>query len=212
MLSANEYKKYAAKMRQFVLGDTDLEVDVRFLDMLLPRRSKVLDVGCGIGNAVSGLRARGHEAFGIDPAPQVLKVAAELYDEKWFRCLASSDISANEFLSAGLPTQFDAVLLSGNVPAFLSTTELSSTFYAVRNVLAPDGILVLGTTSAAQGGPADQDIAASCHGFHLLHRYSNWHLKPFTDDSPWSVSVFSTASSREFAEGPDGIFILPSQK
>ncbi len=49
-------------MRNLTTGGTDLEVDVRFMDMLSPRGARILDIGCGIGSAVKGLRRRGHEA------------------------------------------------------------------------------------------------------------------------------------------------------
>nr|WP_233198428.1 methionine biosynthesis protein MetW [Cryobacterium sp. Y50] len=34
--------------------------------MLAGRASTILDIGCGHGSAVNGLRARGHAAFGIE--------------------------------------------------------------------------------------------------------------------------------------------------
>ena len=68
-------KAYAAKMRGFCRCSTDLEVDVRFIDMIVDRESRVLDIGCGIGNAVNGLQARGHDAFGIDPSSEVFRVS-----------------------------------------------------------------------------------------------------------------------------------------
>ncbi len=91
MSAGRDYESYAAKMRQHVRAGTDMEVDVRFVDMMTKRRSRVLDIGCGIGNAVNGLRARGHEAYGIDPTPQVLEVAGEFYDPSWFRRMAAGD-------------------------------------------------------------------------------------------------------------------------
>ena len=51
----------------------------------LRRGSTVLDIGYGNGSAVSGLRARGHAACGIDPTPELLEVAVNNFDSDWFR-------------------------------------------------------------------------------------------------------------------------------
>ncbi|WP_241977254.1 methyltransferase domain-containing protein [Cryobacterium sp. Sr8] len=85
MKSDPQLVAYAAKMRQHIIDGTDLEVDARFVDMLARRGSTELDIGCGHGSAVSGLRARGHAAFGIDPTPEVLDVALDNFDSEWFR-------------------------------------------------------------------------------------------------------------------------------
>lgn len=206
--AGRDYEGYAAKMRQHVRAGTDLEVDVRFIDMMSKRRARVLDIGCGIGNAVNGLRARGHAAYGIDPTPEVLDVARDLHNPSWFRRMAAADITAENFALNGLPKAYDIVLMSGNVAAFLSANDLRRTFDQVGELLESGGILVVGTTTAIHGGPADQDNAAARSGLSLTHRFADWHLGPFNAESPWSVSVFSASGLRDFAEIPDGIFML----
>lgn len=202
------YGNYATKMKHHVLSGTDLEVDVRFVDMLSRRSARILDIGCGIGSAVNGLRSSGHEAFGVDPTPEVLIVAEELYESSWFRNMAASDISPATLALAGLPETYDLILMSGNVPSFFSDDELAETFLQVEKLLKPSGIFVIGTTTAIQGGPVHQSRAAAATKLALTHRYADWHLSPFTSDSPWSVSVYSAAGSRDFSGGPDGMFIL----
>lgn len=208
MSVGRDYEGYAAKMRQHVRAGTDLEVDVRFIDMMSKRCGQVLDIGCGIGNAVNGLRARGHAAYGIDPTSEILDVARDLYDPSWFRRMAAVDITTENLALNGLPETYDVVLMSGNVAAFLSPNDLQRTFHQVAALLEPGGIFVIGTTTAIQGGPADQDNTAARSGLTLTHRFSDWHLGPFDAKSPWSVSVFSAPGSRDSTEIPDGIFVL----
>lgn len=208
MSTGRDYEGYAAKMRRHVLAGTDMEVDVRFVDMMSRRCARVLDIGCGIGNAVNGLRAQGHAAYGIDPTPEVLEVARDLYDPSWFRRMAAVDIEPGTLPLNGLPGAYDVVLMSGNVPSFLSANELRKTFRQVAELLEAGGIFVVGTTTAIQGGPMDQDKAAAGSGLTLSHRFSDWHLSPFHAGSPWSVSVFSAPGSRNLAEVPDGMFVL----
>ncbi|MGO2051526.1 SAM-dependent methyltransferase [Arthrobacter sp. MYb229] len=208
MDTATDLNAYAAKMRALTEEGTDLEVDVRFVDMLSSRAATILDIGCGIGNAVHGLRFRGHNAYGIDPTEAVLQVAAELHDPAWFRPISATEISVDNLVRAELPVAYDAILLSGNVPAFLSPAEFSTCFALLGELLRPQGALILGTTSALRGGPKDQDEASKTTELLLTHRYADWHLNPFSDDSPWSVSVFARTETREFPQTPDGKFIL----
>lgn len=42
----------------------------------------------------------------------------------------------------------------------------------------------------------------------LTHRYSDWHLSRFRQESLWSVSVFTAPGSRDVTDVPDGRFIL----
>jgi len=207
---ATDYDAYAAKMRGLVESGRDMEADARFVDTLVPRGAIILDVGCGIGSAVAALRERGHEAFGIDPTPAVLEVATECHDPGWFRSAAAADLSRRELGLEDLPTSYDAILLSGNVPAFLTDTDLMGVFDLAAKVLVPAGQLVIGTTTHARGGPAIQDELAVGTCLGLSHRFSDWHLGAFCDSSPWSVSVFTKAGTPRKTSGPDGMFILNS--
>lgn len=210
MAESRNMSAYAAKMRGHMEKGTDLAVDVRFIDMLADRQSHILDVGCGVGNAVNGLRARGHGAYGIDPSSDALGVAADLYDQSWFRHLSASEISTTALGDHKLPQGYDLVLMSGNVPAFLPDLEDSLT--RIGEVLRPGGTLVIGTTTHARGGPDDQDSACAAAGLRLQHRFGNWHLGEFTPDSPWSVSVFSRPGVGPKPNSPDGMFILATKE
>ncbi|MCS4592281.1 class I SAM-dependent methyltransferase [Brevibacterium sediminis] len=208
MTDPSNLSDYAAKMRRMSSNGTDLAVDARFVDMLAPRRATVLDIGCGIGNAVAALRTAGHETFGIDPAPEVLQVARELHEVSWFHELSATELTSETLADRRLPTRFDIVLMSGNVPAFLSESELAHTISVIAGLLAPGGRLVVGTTTHRRGGPADLDDCAAATSLSLTQRYSDWHLGDFEADSPWSVSVYVAPGIRHSADGPDGIHAL----
>jgi len=199
---------YAAKMRQHIAYGTDLQVDARFVDMLARRGSTVLDIGCGHGSAVSGLRARGHDAYGIDPSPEVLDVALDNFDSEWFRELGVEGLSPQRLAELGIPNSYDIVFMAGNVPAFLPDEGLRHAFIEVSTLLKPGGLFVVGTSSHARGGPVDQDVAANTACLALTQRFSDWHLGQYSGDSPWSVSVFVAPGEPTRSDTPDGIFIL----
>ena len=196
-------------MRNLAVSDVDLEVDARFVDMLIPRSARVLDVGCGIGSAVKALRQRGHEAYGIDPSEPALGVAADLFDSGWYRQLRAEDLFGSSLEELGLPLRYECVLMAGNVPAFLTSTELQAAFNNTARILSPAGLLVTGTSTQSCGGPRDQDEAADASGLALHSRFSNWHLSPFTND-PWCVSIYKAPGVPATPAGPDGMFILHS--
>ncbi|MDN5585624.1 MAG: class I SAM-dependent methyltransferase [Brevibacterium sp.] len=208
MAESQNLRGYAAKMRRHVRSNSDLEADARFVDMLAPRGSTILDIGCGIGSAVNALRRRGHDAFGLDPSPEVLDVAIELHGAQWFRSIAAADLSQPVLTDRDLPSRYDLILMSGNVPAFLTKPELASTFQTTSKLLTPGGRLVIGTSARSPGGPKDQDAFAEGTSLALENRYCDWHLGRYDADSPWSVSVFTTPGRRRADEGPDGMFVL----
>lgn len=142
--------------------------------------------------------------------PAVLDVAGDLYAPTWFRRLAATDISPGALSQSGLPETYDVILMSGNVPSFPAPDELRETFAQIAGPLDAGGIFVIGTISAVGGGPADQDVAAAATDLTLSNRFSDWHLSPFRDDSPWSDRVCSKTGTRDFTGTQDGIFILPS--
>ena len=167
-----------------------------------------MDIGCGHGSAVSGLRARGHAAYGIDPTPEVLDIAFDHFDAEWFRELGVEGLSPQKLAELGIPNSYDVVLMAGNVPAFLPDDRLRHAFIQIRELLKPGGFFVVGTSSHVRGGPVDQDSTASVDCLVLTQRFSDWHMGHYFDDSPWSVSVYVAPGKPLRSETPDGIFIL----
>lgn len=124
--------------------------------------------------------------------------------------MGAEGVSAATLSEQGLPVSYDLILMSGNVPAFTEDVGLRETFRQLPLLLNQGGGFVVGTTTHARGGPGDQELAAAGSGLTLTHRYADWHVGPFSLESPWSVSVYSNGGSRREADGPDGMFVLGS--
>ena len=190
MPARHSYEPYVKKMRGLIAAGKDLATEARFVDMISQRHSKILDIGCGHGSAVTALRQCGHEAYGIDPTDVVLDIALDLSNPDWFRRLGATELQRPTLLDAGLPDRYDVFLLAGNVAAFLTAAELKFVFVSAATLLSPGGHLVIGTTVKTGGGPSDQDAAASGTSLMLQNRFADWHLAPFLTSSQWSVSVY----------------------
>ncbi|MPV36135.1 class I SAM-dependent methyltransferase [Georgenia subflava] len=202
------WSAYAEKFRRMIGDGVDLGTEARFVDMLLPRGSNVLDVGCGTGSFVAHVRRAGHAAWGVDADPDVLAVAHEHFDARWYVRGDAVALSAPWCAENGLPGSFHAVTMLGNVPAFLPAGSAEGLMREVATILAPGGFLVVGT-SARRGAVQldDLDGAARRARLDLRARFADWHLAPFDDDSPWSVSVFAVDGALEHSS-PDAVFVL----
>lgn len=156
------------------------------------------------------MRQRGHEAFGIDPTPQVLQVAGELFDAGWFRQFAAGKLDQDVIKACGLPKEFEVIVLAGNVPAFLTPGEFQSLLTFSLKLLADTGVLIIGTTARGKGGTEHQDELLAETPLQLVGRFSDWHLSVFDSSADWSVSVYAKSQKRSGFTPPDGIFVLPS--
>ena len=77
----------------------------------LPPAGAVLEAGCGAGQVVLGLRARGYDAHGLDNAPRVIEVLREAFPEVPFdlgdiRSLPYEDASFDGYVSLGVIEHF----------------------------------------------------------------------------------------------------------
>lgn len=117
---------------------------------------RVLDVGCGTGRHVKALRDAGFEVHGADPSEDMLRGAEEHLGgarglHRWALGTPPPDALAAE-------APFDAVVAMGNVwPQVIGEEAARAGARAVRSLLAPGGLLLLGLKAFAvrerEGGP-----------------------------------------------------------
>jgi ubiquinone/menaquinone biosynthesis C-methylase UbiE len=99
----------------------------------MPPGRLVVDVGCGTGRAVGELRARGHEAVGLDPAEEMISAARTRWPAARFQLGDAYQLPFADGEVAGYRS--DKVFHLLDDPA-LALRE-------ARRVLAPDGRIVL---------------------------------------------------------------------
>jgi SAM-dependent methyltransferase len=147
-MADNETTRYYAKnaeqtSRKYESSGGALE---SLFDSYYPPGAKILDIGCGSGRDLAMLLSKGYDAFGVDPVPEMLDVALRCHTEL-----------AGRLSVAGLPNlgrpfggEFDGILCCA-VLMHLNKTELSPSIRAMREVLRPNGRVLVSYSSDRPG-------------------------------------------------------------
>lgn len=135
-------------------------------------RSSVLDVGCGTGENVLYLAARGHDCWGIDIVPVAIERAKAKATE---RGIAARFIVGNALELSKLRRQFDTVIDCGLFHTF-ADEERPVFVRSLAEVLPPGGLLHLLCFSEEEPGTygprriTQQEIRDSFHdGWKVQH-------------------------------------------
>jgi cyclopropane fatty-acyl-phospholipid synthase-like methyltransferase len=135
-------------------------------------RGSVLDVGCGTGENVLHLAARGHECWGIDFVPVVIERAKAKAAQ---RGIEAHFIVGNALELAKLGRQFDTVIDCGLFHTF-SDEERPAFVQGLTKILRPGGLLYLLCFSDEEPGTygprriTQQDIRATFHDGWLVRQ------------------------------------------
>lgn len=181
---------YVERFRSMARAGEDLAGEARFVDAMVPRGARILDAGCGPGRLGGYLAAAGHHVVGVDVDP-VLIAAAE-QDHPGPRYLVG-DLAELDLPARGIAEPFDAIVMAGNVMAFLAPGTRVRVLSRVRAHLGCDGRAVIGFGAGrdyAFGQFLDDAAAAGLTPDLLL---STWDLRPFSEDSDFLVAVLRPA-------------------
>lgn len=183
--------RYVERFRTMAAEGVDLAGEARLVDAVVPRRSRILDAGCGPGRVGAFLAEVGHDVVGVDVDP-VLVAAAE-QDHPGPEWLVA-DLAELDLPARGIPDGFDAVVCAGNVMTFLAPSTRGEVLRRLRTHLRPDGRLAvgfgLGRGYAVEAFLTDARAAALAPDLLL----STWDLRPFTEGSDFLVALLRPES------------------
>ncbi len=206
-IAASTLAHYEESADDFWRGTRDHDVSqnvaalLRHLEGAAP--FAILDLGCGPGRDLKTFRELGHEAIGVEGAPQLAAMARD-----WSGCEVWAQ---NLFALALPPARFDGVFANA-VLFHVPTEELARVLGELHATLKPGGVLFSSNPrgDGRQGWNgrrfgAYHDLAAwraylVAAGFVELEHYYRPAGLP-RDEQPWLASVWRKAS-RERAEQP----------
>ena len=110
--------------------------EARFITTLVPPPSRVLDAGCGFGRVASKLTRLGHTAIGVDADEDLIALAREDSQTRFF----VADLST---LDLRTEQEFACVVMAGNVVPYLADGTLPRVLDRLAAHLAPGGYLVV---------------------------------------------------------------------
>jgi len=126
---------------------------------------RVVDIGCGPGNAVRTAARRGAQVIGVDPSPMMLRLARAVTRD-------ASKISWSKGGAEALPVTSDWATLAWSLRTVHHWKDVTAGLAELRRVLAPSGRLLVmerdvkpGATGLASHGWTEQQaesFAAQC--------------------------------------------------
>jgi 2-polyprenyl-3-methyl-5-hydroxy-6-metoxy-1,4-benzoquinol methylase len=135
----------------------------------VPANVRVLDIGCGFGEALGYHRARGCDAHGVEADANILRVAQR----------HGLQVRVGLFEPAAYaPSSFDVVTLDQVIE---HVADPLSVLRGVEQVLKPGGMAVLSTPNARGWG-------ARLFGRRWIHWHAPYHQQFFTTESMQSAA------------------------
>jgi SAM-dependent methyltransferase len=180
---------YGETFAQRVAEGADVDGEARLADALVPRQARILDIGSGMGRVSAALAARGHHVVATEPDAALRAQSRVTYP----------DLAVLPHEALGLePAElgdFDLVVVVGNVMIFLGEGTERPVLERVRDLLAPDGRVLVGfhltaVKSGSRTYPADEFVAdATAGGLRVVHRFGSYELdEPVEDYAVWVLA------------------------
>lgn len=183
-------RRYIQRFKDMETQGHDLAGEVRTVDAMVQRNSRILDAGCGPGRVGGRLHALGHTVVGIDIDPGLIAAAEEDYPGPTW---VTGDLAEMDLPAQGVEANFDVVVSAGNVMGFLAPSTRVEVLRRFATHLADDGRAIIGF--GAGRGYDFRDFLADCEqaGLVLQVPLSTWDLRPFTEDSTFIVALCGRA-------------------
>lgn len=182
-------EEYVEKFTRKYDAGEDTAGEARFIDAVAARGSAILDGGCGTGRVGGALTAAGHRVLAVDRSRRLIEVARRYFPRTSYQVRDLLEVTADDLLAAGLPNRVDIVVLAGNVMPCLAPGTERRVLERLVGLLGDHGRLVLGFRTDREYSVTDLERDQQALGLTEQHRFSDWQLGAWRDDSPWIVSM-----------------------
>ncbi len=184
-------RRYIERFENMEAEGRDLGGEVRFVDAMVERGSRILDAGCGPGRVGGRLHELGHSVVGVDLDPVLIDAAATRYPEPTW---VVGDLADADLVNEPVGGNFDVVVSAGNVMRFLAPNTRTAVLQNMGSCLASSGRLVVGFGSG--GGEYDNDdffADVARANLKVELNLSTWDLRPLTEESGFLVAVLTAS-------------------
>lgn len=176
---------YDARWRSLAAEGRNIHGEADLVEALLRESdgTRVLDAGCGTGRVAIELALRGFSVVGVDADAGMLAAArAKAPELAWIK----ADLAD---LRTSVDTEFDLVLLAGNVMIFLDPGSEGRVLRGLVAYLVPGALLVSGFgIRPGRVSLKEYDRLAEAAGLESVARWATWDREPFTEGD-YAVSV-----------------------
>ena len=147
--------------------------DLRYLRFLIPEGLRVLELGCGIGNTLAGLKPS--FGLGVDFSPAMIERARHLHPELQFQV---GDVEDPEFIAA-LPGPFDIILIVdaiGSLDDCQAMSIRSMDFAAARRGLSSPITRIFGSHCFAWPNGSDGARISPSRTYYRRRTFMHWRV------------------------------------
>jgi SAM-dependent methyltransferase len=140
MLSVSSPPNYAlfARMQNSIKSSDDIELISIALEQLmlqhLPKRSHILDLGCGTAQLLQELQIKGYRTTGVDACEELLQYAR--------KNAPKSELILSDIRKFNSPSTFNGVFSRDTLLFILSLEELTVVFQNIYAALRSNGLFV----------------------------------------------------------------------
>lgn len=161
-------KEYDYQARNILISKSYRTCHKKFLKIFkdVPAKTKILDIGCGMGEFLAELQARGAEVWGVDFNKNFTNIAQNKFDLKNIYTM-----------------DFDAFLEKENIPRFDIVTFFGvlehvdnpwGLVQGIKNIIKPDGVI-------ATSAPCKENLVSGMNSRDLPPDHlSQWNQKAIT--------------------------------
>jgi SAM-dependent methyltransferase len=135
---------------------------------LLPKNSKILDVGCGGGIKSRYIANKGYQVTGIDFSEKMVGIAKRESPELNFKVIDIYELEKYETIFDGVFAQ--AVLL--HIPK----KEIMKVLVKMKDKLNPDGLLYIAVKSIKEDGLEENVVKEEDYGYEYERFFSYFNI------------------------------------
>ena len=183
-------QRYIERFKIMEAAGHDLAGEVRTVDAMVPRGSRIRDAGCGPGRVGGRLSALGHVVVGVDVDPALIEAAETDHPGPTW---VVGDLAELDLPAAGVEADFDVIIAAGNVMGFLAPSTRVEVLRRFGTHLAPEGRAIIGFGGGRGYEFANFFADLDAAGLRLDVALSTWDLRPFTEQSDFLVALCSRA-------------------